>query len=124
MLSSNKSFTFQAKHSSDNEETTLKQHHHEDFTLKQEVLEIIKRLHEKCGFLDTDNLFMLPINWLNNCEVFDINVEILENVYNAYYTPKYFFVEKDFDSWDPKIHGPHTYLQIFMWTLSLMNTGP
>ena len=24
-----------------------------------------------------------------------------------------FFVEKDFESWDPKIHGPHNYLKIF-----------
>ena len=34
-------------------------------------------------------------------------------MYNAYYKPKSFFVEKYFDSWDPKIHGPRNYLQIF-----------
>ena len=42
-----------------------------------------------------------------------MNVEILQNFYNAYRTPKYFFVEKNFESWDPKNHGAHNYLQIF-----------
>ena len=36
-----------------------------------------------------------------------------KNFYNAYSTPKSFFVEKDFDSWYPKIHGPRNYLQSF-----------
>ena len=27
--------------------------------------------------------------------------------------PKYFYDEKYFESWDPKIHGPHHYLQSF-----------
>ena len=36
--SSNKSSTFQAKRRSDNEETPLKQPHHDAFTLKQEIL--------------------------------------------------------------------------------------
>ena len=56
---------------------------------------------------------MLPINWLNHQEVPDINVEIAQNFYNAYCTTRYFFVEKYFDIWDPKIHGPRNYLQIF-----------
>ena len=48
-------------------------------------------------------------------------MEISENLYNANCTPKYFFVEKDFESWDPKIHGPCNYFQSFMWPLSLRN---
>ena len=40
-------------------------------------------------------------------------MEITQNLYNAYYTPKSFYVEKYFESWDPKIHGPRKYLQIF-----------
>ena len=34
----------------------------------------------------------------------------MENLYNANCTPTSFFVEKDFESWDPKIHGPRNYL--------------
>ena len=67
----------------------------------------------KCGFLDTENLLMLPINWLYHREVPDVNVEILKIFYYAYCTPKPFFVEKDFYSWDPKIYGPRNYLQSF-----------
>ena len=66
-----------------------------------------------CGFLDTEYLLMFPINWLNYQEVLDVNVEIVQNFYNAYCTPTYFFEEKDFMIWDPKIHGPHNYLQSF-----------
>ena len=57
---------------------------------------------------------MLPINWLNYRKVPDVNVDIVQNLYNAYCTPKSFFVEKYFDSWYPKIHGPHNYLQSFI----------
>ena len=59
-MSSNKSSAFTSNHKSDNEETPLKQPHQDAFTPKQEILEIIKRLHMKCGFLDTENLLMLP----------------------------------------------------------------
>ena len=48
-----------------------------------------------------------------NRQGLDVNVEIVQNFYNAYSTPKSFFVEKYFDSWDPKIHGPRNYLQGF-----------
>ena len=40
-------------------------------------------------------------------------MEISEDLYNANCTPKYFFVEKDFESWDLKIHGPRNYLHSF-----------
>ena len=61
-MSSNKLFIFPAKHKSDNKETPLKQPIQDAFTSKQYILERIKRLHVKCGFLDTENLFMLPLN--------------------------------------------------------------
>ena len=64
VTSSNKSSTFPDKHKSDNGETPLKQTHQYAFPLKQETLEIIKRLHKNCGSLDTKHLYMLPINWL------------------------------------------------------------
>ena len=72
--SSNKSSTFQAKLRSDNKETILKQTHHDDFTPKQDILERIKRLHKRCGFLDTEHVFMLPFKWLNHREVPDVIV--------------------------------------------------
>ena len=56
---------------------------------------------------------MLPINWLNHCEDMDVNMDIAQNFYNAYFKPKSFFYEKDFDIWDPKIHSIHNYLQSF-----------
>ena len=40
-------------------------------------------------------------------------MEIKQDFYNAYCTQKYVFVEKYFESWDPKIHGPRNYLQSF-----------
>ena len=49
------------------------------------------------------------------------SVDITRNFYNSYHPQKSFFVEKYFESWDPKIHGPHNYLQSFLWPLSLKN---
>ena len=76
MTPSNKSSTFTAKQESKNEETPLKQPHQDAFTPKQETLEGIKRLHIKCGFLDTDNLFMLPNIWLEYQQYADVHAEI------------------------------------------------
>ena len=38
-------------------------------------------------------------------------MEISKHLYNANCTPKSFFVEKHFESWDPKIHGRSNYFQ-------------
>ena len=89
----------------------MKRPHYDTSTSKQDILERIKRLHIKCVFLDTEHLFMLPNNWLNHCEVPYVNVDIMQNFYNAYRTPKSFFVEKNSDVWDPNIQGPRNYLQ-------------
>ena len=40
-------------------------------------------------------------------------MDIPENLYDANCTPKQFSVEKYFEIWDPKIHGPRNYLQSF-----------
>ena len=88
----NKSSAFPAKHKSDNEETPLKQHHQYAFTSKQETLERIKRLHIKCGFLDTEHLSMLPKTWLEYQEYTDVSVDIAQNLYNAYCTQKSFLL--------------------------------
>ena len=82
--------------------------------MKQETLERIKRLHIKCGFLDTEHLFVLPKNWLEYLQYEEVDVEIKENVYNANCTPEYCFAEKYFEIWYPKIHSPHNYLQSFL----------
>ena len=109
----NKSSTFTAKHKSDNKETTLEKPHQDAFTSKQEALEIIKRLHIKCGFFDTEHLFMIPKTWLEYQQYKDVQVEITKNLYNTYCMPRSFYVEKYFESWDTKIYGQH----------SLMNAG-
>ena len=92
MISSNKSYTFPAKHKSDNEETPLKNNHQGPFTSKQETLEIIKLLHIKCVFLDDEHLFMLPKNWLEYIQYEEVDVEITENLYNANCMPKSFLL--------------------------------
>ena len=84
----NKLSTFPNEHNPDNEETLLKQPHQDAFTPIQETLERIKRLHIKCGVLDTEHSFVIPINWLSYHKVTDVNVYIARNFYNAYYTPK------------------------------------
>ena len=96
VTSSNKSSTFLDKRKYDNEETPQKQPHQEALTPKQEILEIIKQLHTKCGILDTEHLFMLPINWLNYCDVPDVNLNIVQNFYNSYCTPKSIFCRERF----------------------------
>ena len=90
MTSSNKSYTFMAKHNSNNEETPLKKTHQGPFISKQETLERIKRLHIKCGFLDTEHLFMIPKTWLEYLQYEEVDVDITENLYNTNCTPKYF----------------------------------
>ena len=74
---SNESSTFQDKRKSNSEETPLKQPQHYAFTSNQVILERIKCLYQKCAFLNTEHLFMLPIYWFNHFEVPDDNVEIL-----------------------------------------------
>ena len=56
---------------------------------------------------------MLPKTWFEYLQYEEFDVDISENLYNANCMPKSFFVEKYFESWDPKIHGPRNYLQSF-----------
>ena len=91
----------------------MKQTHQDVFTRKQETLERINWLHIKCGFLDNEHLFMPPKISLEYQQYADVHVEITQHFYNADCTQKFVFVEKDFESWDPKSHGPCNYLQSF-----------
>ena len=122
MKSSNKSSTFTAKRNSDNEETPLKQPHQDAFTSKQEILERINCLHIKCGFLDTENVFMLPINWLNHPEVPYVNVEIAHFFNNAYCKPKIIFLLRNISIVGiPKSTVLVIIFRGFLWTLSFRN---
>ena len=56
---------------------------------------------------------MLPKHWLEYLQYEEDDVEITENLYSANCTPKSFFVQKDFESWNLKIHGPRNYIQSF-----------
>ena len=51
--------------------------------------------------------------WLEYLQYKEVDVEIIKDLYNTNYAPKSFSVEKYFESWDPKIHGPHIYIQSF-----------
>ena len=66
---------------------------------------------------------MLPKNLLEYLQYEEFDVEMTENLYNANCTPKYFFVEKDFESWDLKIYGPCNYIQRFYVTALIDECG-
>ena len=83
VMSSNKASTFPAEHKYNNEETTTKKTHQGLFTPKQETLERIKRLHIKFGLLYTKHLFVHSKNQLEYLKYEEVDVEILENLYNA-----------------------------------------
>ena len=57
---------------------------------------------------------MIPETWLEYRQYEDVHVAIKQNLYNVYCTPKSFYVEKYFENWDPKIHGPCNDLQSFL----------
>ena len=124
VTSSNKSSIFPDKHRSNNEETPLKQPHQDAFMSKQETLEIIKGLHIKCGLLDAEHLFMIPINWLNYHKFPGVHVEIAQNLYNTYFTPKLFLLRKISMVGIPKSTDLVIIFRVFMWPLSLKNALP
>ena len=124
MTSSNKSSTFPAKRKSDNEETPLKQPHQDTFTSKKQVLEIIKHLHIKCGFLDTEHLFILPSNWLDYRKVLDVNVEIVKNSITPTVRQNHVLLRNISIVGIPKSTVLVIIFGVFMWPLSLINMGP
>ena len=65
---------------------------------------------------------MLRINWLNNCEVTDVNVGILENFYNTFRTPT-FLLRNISRVGIPKYRVLVITLRFFIWPLSLINAG-
>ena len=66
----------------------MKKTYQEPFTLKQQSLERIKGSHIKCGFLDTEHLFMIPKTWLEYPQYEEVDVDFPEHLYNANCTPK------------------------------------
>ena len=60
-----------------------------------------------------EHLYILPLRWLFLLHYERIGDAIYEKFKNARCTPIKFFVEENLDSWHPKTHGPHNYLQSF-----------
>ena len=116
VMSSNKSSTFLTKHRSNIEETPLKQPHPDTFTSKEETLEVIKRLHIKCGFLYNEHIFMLPKTWLDY-------QQYTQNFYNVYCTHKYFLLRRISRDRIPKATVLVNIFRVFLWRISLRNAG-
>ena len=55
----------------------------------------------------------MPTRWLFLIKFDKIGDAIHEKFQNASCTPIQFFVKENLDSWHPKTHGPHNYLQSF-----------
>ena len=124
MTSSNKTSTFQDEHKSDNEETPLVKSHQGPFVSKQETWEVIKRLHIKCGFLDTEHLLMIPKTWLDYLQNEDFDVDISEHLYNANCAKKSIYFGNIPRVGIPKSMVLVIIFRVFMWPLSLINSGP
>ena len=56
---------------------------------------------------------MIIKTWFEYLQYEEVDADISENLYNANCTPTYCFVEKYFESWDPKIHSPCNHFQSF-----------
>ena len=65
------------------------------------------------GDKNIEHLYLLPSQWINLLKYESISDKIYENLKNASCTPIKFFAEENFNSWHPKTHGPHNYLQSF-----------
>ena len=101
----------------------MKKTHAGPWTSKKEVLETSKRLHFKCGNELYEHLYILPSKWIYLLKFEKIGEEIYENLQNTYFTPLEFFVEENFDIWDPLIHGPRNYLQSFYLAALIQKCG-
>ena len=64
------------------------------------------------------------INRLNHREVPDVNVDILENFYNAYRTPRSFLLRKISRFGIPKSTVLVIIFRVFIWPLLFINVGP
>ena len=91
---------------------------------KQKTLEIIKGLHIKCVFLDTEHLFLLLVNLFNYHENTDVKGDIAQNVYNTYYTPKSFLLRNISIVGIQKSTVLVNIFRVFMCLLPMKNAGP
>ena len=55
---------------------------------------------------------MIPKTWLEYQQYVDVHVEMTQKFIMPT-VRSFYFVEKDFESWDPKFHGPRNYHQSF-----------
>ena len=66
VTSSNKASKFPAKYNPGNEEITFEKNSSGTLHIETRKFKIIMRLHIKCGFLDTEQLWIFPKNWLEH----------------------------------------------------------
>ena len=92
--------------------------------MKQETLERIKQLHIKCGFLDTEHLFMIPKTRLEYVQYEEFYVEITDNLYNTNCTPKSFLLRNILRVGIPKSTVLVIIVRVFIRHISLMNEVP
>ena len=65
----------------------------------------------------------MPSKWIDLLKYESISDKIYENLQNDSCTPIKYFVEKFFNSWHPKTHGPRNYLQIFYLAALIQKCG-
>ena len=83
----------------------------------------IKKLHLKFGYDNYEHLYILTLRLIYSLQFEKIGEEIYENLQNAYCTPLEFFVENNFENWDPEKHGPHNCLQSFYLAALIKKCG-
>ena len=74
--------------------------------------------------MGTEHWFIIPINSLNHRKVPDVNMEIVQNFYNAYSMPKSFLLRNISMVGIPKSTVLVIIFRVFMWPLSLINAVP
>ena len=68
-------------------------------------------------------IYIFSSKWIDLLKYESITDKFYENLQKGGCTPIKFFVEENFDNWHPKTHGPHNYLQSFIWLISFKNAG-
>ena len=100
----------------------MKKTHQGPFTPKQENVDRIKLLHIKCGFLDTEHLFMLPKNLVRIPTILRKLMLIFCKIYIIPTLRKKLFLLRNISR--VRIQKSTVFVIIFivfMWPLLLMN---
>ena len=73
--------------------------------------------------MDTEHLFVIPINWLNHCLVLDVNINILIISIMPTVRQNIFLLINISRVGIPKSTVFVIIFRVFMWPLSLINVG-